>query len=350
MLPRSTGRPLFIGLGAAAVIAAGAVPMQALAADEIKPAIEVSAVPKASVVKAGSTVPITVTLTAANGDVRQVWVKSIEAEAISGPGEPTLAGECHKGCLVAETLTAAKEETRRPSVTVPESIKEKTVVEVRITVTYQTSTASGPSPDEGASDEPDEPGEPGEPEEPQEPENPSEVEKETVVTRITYTPLASSPSPTPTKTKTSKPTPGPTRSSGGGGSSGGGSSGTGSSYTPPKPNGSFDRPSTPRGPKVSLPSIAPPSPSVAPGSPPVPENRLRNNKAPVAQDLTFERMASTQIAWLAALLVVFSLLLTQLRLGRRRAVAVPAQAARVARRAGRSKGQHRRPRRGLFGK
>ena len=54
-------------------------------------------------------------------------------------------------------------------------------------------------------------------------------------------------------------------------------------------------------------------------------------------------MASTQVAWLSALLVAFSLLLTQLRLGRRR---VPAGAAgRV-----RPKGAHRRPRRGLFGR
>jgi hypothetical protein len=69
---------------------------------------------------------------------------------------------------------------------------------------------------------------------------------------------------------------------------------------------------------------------------------LQGNKAPVAQDVTFERMASTQIAWLAALLVAFSLLLTQLRLGRRR---MPAGAA-----AKRAKGSHRRPRRGMFGK
>src|SRR5690606_40996390 len=67
--------------------------------------------------------------------------------------------------------------------------------------------------------------------------------------------------------------------------------------------------------------------SVAPGQGGVattPQSRLQGNEAPVAQDLTFERMASTQVAWLAALLVAFSLLLTQLRLGRRR---VPAGAA-----------------------
>lgn len=103
---------------------------------------------------------------------------------------------------------------------------------------------------------------------------------------------------------------------------------------------------------MALPPIAAPSPSVAPGpsiapSPDAaaPESRLRNNKAPVAQDLTFERMASTQVAWLAALLVAFSLLLTQLRLGRR---GTPRAAAAAATR--RAKGFHRRTRKGMFGK
>jgi hypothetical protein len=58
-------------------------------------------------------------------------------------------------------------------------------------------------------------------------------------------------------------------------------------------------------------------------------------------------MASTQIAWLAALLVAFSLLTTHLRMGRRRPVPGTARALAAT---SRRKGEHRRPRRGLFGK
>src|SRR5690606_6665658 len=186
-------------------------------------------------------------------------------------------------------------------------------------------------------------------------------------------PTPTKPPPTPTETPTKPPaktppkkpsktpskTPSPPASSsgsssgggsGGGGSAGGTSTGAGStgsagsagSVLPPQPNSSFG----PRDPQVALPPIDAPSPSVAPGQGGVaatPQTRLQGNEAPVAQDLTFERMASTQVAWLSALLVAFSLLLTQLRLGRRR---VPAGAAgRV-----RPKGAHRRPRRGLFGR
>ncbi|MFG2003631.1 hypothetical protein ACGFNU_31170 [Spirillospora sp. NPDC048911] len=136
---------------------------------------------------------------------------------------------------------------------------------------------------------------------------------------------------------------------GSGGSSGsnGGSSGNGSSsggnntpYVPPSPNSTFN-PST-QSPQVALPQIAQPSPSVAAATAPAPNSRLRGNERPVAQDLTFERMASTQVAWLAALMVAFSLLLTQLRLGRRRTGPAAAPI--------RPKGDHRRPRRGVFGK
>jgi hypothetical protein len=52
-----------------------------------------------------------------------------------------------------------------------------------------------------------------------------------------------------------------------------------------------------------------------------------------SDQLTFDKLASTQAAWLAALLVAFSLLLTQVRLGR------------AAIRSPKSKGAHRRVRR-----
>jgi hypothetical protein len=57
--------------------------------------------------------------------------------------------------------------------------------------------------------------------------------------------------------------------------------------------------------------------------------------SPEPQELTFQRLASTQAAWLAALLVAFSLLLTQIRLSR-----PPGARSR--------KGIHRRKRTGAF--
>ncbi|GAB2810575.1 hypothetical protein GCM10027176_14000 [Actinoallomurus bryophytorum] len=57
-----------------------------------------------------------------------------------------------------------------------------------------------------------------------------------------------------------------------------------------------------------------------------------------ADQLTFEKLASTQAAWLAALLVAFSLLLTQVRLGRAAVKAPRAQGAH--RRTRRSNGAH----------
>ncbi|HEX2314041.1 MAG TPA: hypothetical protein VHJ17_09920 [Thermomonospora sp.] len=115
--------------------------------------------------------------------------------------------------------------------------------------------------------------------------------------------LDPSPSPSPTKSGSSTPP-----LSGGGGTS----------YTPPAPNGSFD-PRVPS-PNVDLPPVTPPAPSVAPNALALsPQSALRSNDTPGAQELEFERLASTQAAWLSALLVAFALLLTQLRLGRRRA-------------------------------
>jgi hypothetical protein len=63
---------------------------------------------------------------------------------------------------------------------------------------------------------------------------------------------------------------------------------------------------------------------------------LRNGSAD-AQELTFQRLASTQAAWLASLLIIFAMLLTQVRLGRR---ANPATA--------KNRPAHERPRKGRF--
>jgi hypothetical protein len=183
---------------------------------------------------------------------------------------------------------------------------------------------------------------------------------------VVFTPLAS-PSPTPSSPKPTKPgkpsdppvkskptskSPSPTKSTTGtGGGNGGGNNnttvtGNRNGYVPPNPNGSFDGTKSPQ---VALPPITggnAPSPSVATPdtSLATPQSTLRANKAPVAQEMAFQRVASTQIAWLAALLVAFSLLLTQLRLGRRPA-APGASAGKHAK-----GGAHRRPRKGTFGK
>jgi hypothetical protein len=86
-----------------------------------------------------------------------------------------------------------------------------------------------------------------------------------------------------------------------------------------------------------LPPITTPQqmPSTAPG--PVAQDTgsspsMRGTAAD-ANELTFDKLASTQAAWLAALLVAVSLLLTQIRLGR------------VNLRDTKVKGAHRKPRR-----
>jgi hypothetical protein len=103
------------------------------------------------------------------------------------------------------------------------------------------------------------------------------------------------------------------------------------------PLGTGTTSSSPTGNPAVLPSIAPQqTPSTAPG--PVVENtgnsQSMRGTADAADQLTFDKLVSTQAAWLAALLVAFSLLLTQIRLGRAAAVKDP-----------RAKGAHRRTRR-----
>jgi hypothetical protein len=104
-------------------------------------------------------------------------------------------------------------------------------------------------------------------------------------------------------------------------------------YTPPSPAGSIQ----PAGvPGVALPQIAAGQPSSTAGTGLSGGTTSMRDGSPDAQELTFQRVASTQAAWLAALLVVFSVLLTQVRLAGARAVRP------------RAKGGHRRGRRGLF--
>ncbi|GAA1774453.1 hypothetical protein [Actinomadura chokoriensis] len=340
MICRSAVKPVFIGLGTAAIFATGGA--SALAATEPPsppPSDSTSTSPTPTESDAGSpstsptttppppaTLDVTVTpiatkadpgeriqvnthIRAVGGEVTDIKVVKIEV----APAAAQLGGECLPpfkpagGCLVGD-LPDGQRDTVVSTVKVAKDIKK--TVKVKFTVTI---SATG-----------------------------LDVVATQPVT-VTYVPKAT---PKPTKTSAS-PTPtkssgtGGSGSSGGSGSGGGSTSGGTSGYVPPSPNSSFG----PQSPQVALPPIQAPSPSVAPSPVPgsvTPQSRLQGNKAPVAQDITFERMASTQIAWLAALLVAFSLLLTQLRLGKRR---MPAVAA-----AKRPKGSHRRPRRGMFGK
>jgi hypothetical protein len=93
-------------------------------------------------------------------------------------------------------------------------------------------------------------------------------------------------------------------------------------------------------PSAQFPQIAPQSGQPGVNSPVVAGGAAQNMGAlraasPEPQELTFQRLASTQAAWLAALLVAFSLLLTNIRLNK------PADARR-------RKGVHRRQRTGVF--
>jgi hypothetical protein len=134
-------------------------------------------------------------------------------------------------------------------------------------------------------------------------------------------------------------------SGGSGGSGGSGSSnsttpipGSGSAYIPPSAAGQL-APAT-NG-TAQFPQIAPQNGQPGAAPPAVVADQAAQNMgavrgaSPEPQELTFQRLASTQAAWLAALLVAFSLLLTHIRLNK------PADARR-------RKGGHRRQRTGVF--
>ncbi|WP_433227185.1 hypothetical protein [Actinomadura formosensis] len=347
MLCRSAVKPVFIGLGAAAVLAAGGTsaiaappsPSGSASPSASRPAttgrLAVSISPHASEAGPGDRVTLRTHIEAVDGRVSGIKVERIVATPQSA--DATVESRClspfHASDCTIEKLKSGESANVESTVSVPKSTKKTVTVTVTVIV-----SATG-------------------------------LKDSTPTATVTYVVPEQSPTPTPTKSPTAsptkKPTPTPTKKpakpspshtsssgtshggsgGGGGSSSSGGSSSTGtgtstSGYVPPTPNSSFDA----KPPEVALPQIQAPSPSVAPSPVPgsgTPQSRLQGNKAPVAQDLTFERMASTQIAWLAALLVAFSLLLTQLRLGRRH---TPAAAAK------RVRGTHRRPRRGMFGK
>ncbi|QXJ21325.1 hypothetical protein AGRA3207_002165 [Actinomadura graeca] len=347
MANRSATKPILLGIGTAAVLAAGSgsaiaygsaspstspsptitpAPTSTSTAPPADPPgkLIVSVDPVDSDVTLGERVQVNTHVSAKGGTVTGVKVLGIQVNNTKA----VLGGECKKpftmsACTVG-TLKDGERDTVISTLLVPESVKKKLTVTLTVTV-GATGTKSLPVP-----------------------------------AKVTYKPK---PKPTPTLSpgkgegpsdgKSGKDKGGSGSGGSGGGTGGSGSGGTGGTggggpaanpggYVPPAPNSSFD----PKNPQVALPPIAAPNPSVAPSpQPAAPASRLRNNKSPVAQELTFDRMASTQIAWLAALMVAFFLLMTQLRLGRRDA---PRSAA--AARARRVKGTHRRARRGTFAK
>ncbi|GAA2599086.1 hypothetical protein SMC26_04175 [Actinomadura fulvescens] len=338
MLSRSAGKPIFVGLGTAALVAAGGIPAWAETPSPAtstsaspspsdpgaaKPALSVDITPGQVRTKPGARVRLVTLVEARNAAAADVKVVGIKATSSRAGVKPTVTGECPRPFTGPRCAFGAIDKGDDRSlvsyVTLPNKLDKTTTVTFTVTV-------SGKGIDET----------PG-------------------TARLTYVAepkIKPKPKPKPSPELTPDSGEGPSDGksgkgdSGSGSSGGSGNSGSGGSnntpYVPPRPNGTFN-PSGTQSPQVALPTIPQPSPSVAPSpAAPGPNSRLRGNERPVAQDLTFERMASTQVAWLAALMVAFSVLLTQLRLGRRRNGPATAPI--------RPKGTHRRPRHGVFGK
>ncbi|MFI0453622.1 hypothetical protein [Actinomadura sp. 6N118] len=341
MLSRSAGKPIFVGLSTAALVAAGGIPAWAddpspttttststapsnPESPEVPPIprLTVDVTPGESSASPGTRVKVITLITAEQANAADVKIESIVAKSSQAKVKPTVTGPCPspftgERCKLGE-ITKGNNKAIVSYVTVREKLEKTTSVTFTVTVSGKDIKAK------------------------------TSAAKFTYVVKPTKPPK---PKPTPSPRLTPDSGDGPSDGKSGKSGSGSGSNNSGSNgsnsggnsapYVPPRPNGTFN-PST-QSPRVALPPIAQPSPSVAPAAaPPSPNSRLRGNERPVAQDLTFERMASTQVAWLAALMVAFSLLLTQLRLGRRRTGPAAAPI--------RPRGDHRRPRRGIFGK
>jgi hypothetical protein len=149
---------------------------------------------------------------------------------------------------------------------------------------------------------------------------------------------------TVTKPKaTPSPTPSASHSSGSGSGTGSGSGSSGSNSTP-APMGNLNSTTgnsgsstgTPPQTAASLPDLTQQTPTTAPGRTAIQQtsnSQSMRGTGDGTDQLTFGKLASTQAAWLAALLVAFSLLLTQVRLGK------------ATTKDARPKGTHRKPRR-----
>lgn len=356
MASRRAGVPDLRGLGTAAVVAVGACTALALPASAaVDPTPSGSGTPSSSPsgtpsatplglsvavsqdeVKAGATATVLATVTRGDGDFSGVQVllstgaSHVDLNPVSC-GTGSALSSSH-GCDL-KSVSGTSALVRQSFTLASEYVKKKTSVTVNVTLMRDGKEVSpghagtvvfDPLPTPTPTPKPTTPT-PGKPSDP----------------------ATGSPAPTTSKTKSKD-----SQGGGGTGSNSGGGGGTnntsssGGGYTPPSTNGSFNGANNPQ---VALPPITgnAPSPSVAApdSSLASPQSTLRANKRPVAQEMTFQRVASTQVAWLAALLVALSLLLTQLRLGRRPA---PSGASAAAKRA--KGGAHRRPRNGAFGK
>ncbi|MFD0854976.1 hypothetical protein ACFQ07_22230, partial [Actinomadura adrarensis] len=229
MLPRSAGKPVLIGLSAAAVLAAGAVPV--LAAAPAAPAFE----DFDNEVVANEDVTVTTTLerdaeTASWEGMKVTVTVSPSTElVVDCPGDiqEVDPNTCELGTLTGESAKLVQK------VGIDDDITETT----KITLTVTLTRGEGEDAESTSND-----------------------------TTITFMPIPEEEPPPPPATKTPSPSPSPTKSSSSGGgsdndsddddssddsdsssgssSSGSSSSGSGagSSYTPPLPNGSLQAP------------------------------------------------------------------------------------------------------------
>jgi hypothetical protein len=142
-----------------------------------------------------------------------------------------------------------------------------------------------------------------------------------------------------------------TSSSSSSGSSSSGSSGSSGAGGTSLPSGGLTPPSTGTGSTTTdngtsavLPAIPQQTPTTAPDPAVLPtgSSQAMRGSTEASDELTFDKLASTQAAWLAALLVAFSLLLTQVRLGKASARDNRAKGThrKTRRRAGRSRRAH----------
>ncbi|TDD61712.1 hypothetical protein E1293_44735, partial [Actinomadura darangshiensis] len=209
MICRSAVKPIFVGLGTAAILAAGGASAVADASPSpsesgtTTPAVgklNVDLFTKPSAPEAGDPVDVAATVKAVDGDVSDVKIKSVKVDAAGA----TLTGDCvapypADPCRVGDgTLSSGDSDVFNWELKVSKKLKQ-----VEVTVTVSATKVD-------------------------------DVVKTSTVKYVvpSPTPTKTTPSPTktakPTKTPTKSPSPTHTSSSGSSGGSGGGSSSSGS--------------------------------------------------------------------------------------------------------------------------